>query len=190
MSKKLSAQFENNRQNIRKITTALFISKGIAATSIADIAKEAKLSKGTVSYYYPSKEHLVFEATEYHLADVTDSLLGWIEKTEQGVSLENALLSLFGSVFNTAEKCRMHICLAYEAIMGNEAISRMMADKRAGWQTMVEAGLLKAGYGDTRLVTNAVFLCLDTIILRRALGTLDIDESAICKHIATFVWKE
>lgn len=190
MSKKLSKQFENNRQIIRKITTALFISKGIAATSIADIAKEAKLSKGTVSYYYPSKDHLVFEATEYHLADVTDSLLGWIEKTAQDVTLENALLSLFGAVFNTEEKCRLHICLAYEAIMGNEAISRMMAEKRAGWLTMVEAGLLKAGYGDTRLVTNAVFVSLDTIILRRALGKMDIDEKDICKHIATFVWKE
>ena len=148
MSKKLSKQFENNRQIIREITTELFISKGISATSIADIAKEAKLSKGTVSYYYPSKDHLMFEATDYHLTDVTDSLLCWMEKTTQGTPLEDALLSLFGAVFNTEKKCRLHICLVYEAIMGNEAISRMIMDKRAGWLTMVKAGLLKAGYSN------------------------------------------
>lgn len=190
MSKKLSRQFENNRQLIRTKTTELFISKGIAATSISDIAREARLSKGTVSYYYPSKDHLVYEATECHLADVTDSLLCWMEKTAPGAPLAASLRRLLEAVFNTNEKCRLHICLVYEAVMGNEPIKKMINEKSAGWATMVEAGLLKAGYADARVVTDAVFMSLDTVILRRALGTLCVGEADISANIVKYMWKE
>ena len=68
MPKKLSTQFEDNRLSILKAASELFCRQGVHAASISDIAKSVKLSKGTVSYYYPSKDHLIYEVTDFHLS--------------------------------------------------------------------------------------------------------------------------
>ena len=79
MSKKLSKQFENNRQNIIATASKLFCDKGINVTSFSDLSRAVKLSKGTIYYYYPSKDHLILEVTEDHLSQVTDGIIAWIE---------------------------------------------------------------------------------------------------------------
>ncbi len=183
MSKKLSTQFEDNRLSILKTASELFCNHGVHATSISDIAKTVKLSKGTVSYYYPSKDHLIYEVTEFHLSEVTDSLFSWIDEVSPGMALNDALGRLFSLVFNTTDKCRLHICLLSDAILGNEAIRKMLGDRMSKWRTMAEAGLLKIGCTSYRLVTDAFFVSLDSVILRRAMGS-DISEREICTHIA------
>ena len=51
---KQHGEFESVRAAILETATRLFTEKGIHETSLADIAKEARLSKGTLYYYYPS----------------------------------------------------------------------------------------------------------------------------------------
>jgi len=187
MSKKLSTQFESNREMILTTTSEMFCSKGISATSISDIAKAVKLSKGTVSYYFPSKEHLVYEATDHHLSDVTNSILDWIEATSPGMPLKDALFSLVSSIFDTVDKCRLHICLIYDAIMGHEAIDKMIKEEASKWHTMVTAGLVKTGLKDASKITDAFFMALDAFILRRSMGVPKIYEHEICEHIAKYI---
>lgn len=184
MSKKLSTQFEDNRLSILKTASELFCNHGVHATSISDIAKTVKLSKGTVSYYYPSKDHLIYEVTEFHLSEVTDSLFLWIDEVSPGMPLPDAMERLFSLVFSTTDKCRLHICLLADAILGNETIRKMLSDRQSKWRTMTEAGLLKIGCASSRSVTDAFFVSLDSVILRRAMGSTDIREREICAHIA------
>jgi AcrR family transcriptional regulator len=187
MSKKLSTQFESNREMILKTTSEMFCSKGISATSISDIAKAVKLSKGTVSYYFPSKEHLIYEATDHHLSVVTNSILDWIETTTPGMSVSDALFRLVSCIFDTVNKCRLHICLIYDAIMGHEVIDKMIKDEASKWHTMVSAGLVKAGHIEPKKITEAFFMALDNVILRRAMDVSKIYEHEICEHIAKYI---
>jgi AcrR family transcriptional regulator len=187
MSKKLSTKFEDNRLSILQTASELFCHQGVHATSISDIAKTVKLSKGTVSYYYPSKDHLIYEVTDFHLSEVTDSLFVWIDEISPGMSLTDALEQLFSLVFCTAQKCRLHICLLSDAILGNEVIRKLLNVSMAKWRTMAEAGLLKIGCEHYRSVADAIFVSLDSVILRRAMGANDIQEKQICAHIASKV---
>ncbi len=184
MSKKLSTQFEDNRLTILNTAAQLFCNHGVHATSISDIAKTVKLSKGTVSYYYPSKDHLIYEVTEFHLSEVTDSLFAWIDDITPGMALDAALERLFSLVFNSADSCRLHICLLADAILGNAVIRKLLHDRMAKWRTMAEAGLLKVGCTNYRKVADAIFVALDSVILHRALGTDDVREKDICTHIS------
>ncbi len=187
MSKKLSTHFENNRLSILRTSSALFCKQGVHATSISDIAKTVKLSKGTVSYYFPSKDHLIYEVTDFHLSEVTDALFSWVEAVSSDMPLADALELLFATVFDTPDKCRLHICLISDAILGNEVIRKLVADRMAKWRTMAQAGLVKLGCDNPRSVCDAVFISLDSVILKRALGGMDIREQDICAHIAQFV---
>ena len=187
MSKKLSTQFENNRQSILETTSKMFCDKGITATSFSDISKAVKLSKGTIYYYYPSKDHLIYEVTEYHLNQATDSIFKWIEAIKEDASMSDAIMQLIQSVFDTVEKCRLHICLINYSIMGNNNIQNNIKEKIAKWHTMVEVGLVKAGSTNPKQVTEAIFMAIDSIILKRIMGTMDIKEKDICTHISKYV---
>ena len=182
MSKKLSSQFENNQLNILKTTSRLFCDKGVDVTSFTDISKAVELSKGTIYYYYPSKDDLIFDVAEYHLNEISDSIFSWLEETTEHSSPEDALLNLLTSVFQTEDQCRLHICLVNYSIMGNDVIKNMIREKITKWRAMVDVGLVKAGH--SKATTDAVFMVLDSIVLKRALGILDISEKDYCRYIA------
>ena len=50
----------NTQKKIIRISAKKFAKNGYQNTSLADIAKSAKISKGTLFYHYPSKEDLFF----------------------------------------------------------------------------------------------------------------------------------
>ena len=183
MSKKLASQFENNRQTILETTSKLFREKGINATSFSDISKAVKLSKGTIYYYYPSKEHLIREVTEYHISSVTDQIFAWIESLDESTPLLNALVTLLEMIFNTVDKCRLHICLINYSIMSDNVINNMIREEILKWHTMVEIGLVKTGCTKAKEITKDVFMVLDSIILKRIMGMMDMKEKDICVYI-------
>lgn len=187
MSKKLSNQFENNRHTILATTSKLFCDNGINATSFSDLSRAVKLSKGTIYYYYPSKDHLILEVTEYHLSQVTDSIIAWIETIGDQTTLADAVQMLLQSIFETVDKCRLHICLINHAIMGNDIIKNLFKEKTAQWHTMVKVGFVKTGHENPKQITTAVFMALDSIVMKRVMGHMDVDEKHICGHISKYV---
>ena len=60
---------ENTRLEILKLATKLYISEGFKNTSFSKIAKTLDLSTGNITFYFPSKEHL--------LAVLVDELCGF-----------------------------------------------------------------------------------------------------------------
>lgn len=56
-------------QELLEAGLRLFLCKGLAATRIEDVAREAGVSKGTLYLYYPSKDEL-FKAVEIGRAHV------------------------------------------------------------------------------------------------------------------------
>ncbi len=51
----------NKREDIIKATTLLFYEKGLSATPMSAIAKEANVGMGTIYNYFPTKEQLINE---------------------------------------------------------------------------------------------------------------------------------
>jgi AcrR family transcriptional regulator len=182
MSKDLKKQFENNRQLILETASKLFTQKGIMNTSFSDISKECKLSKGTIYYYYPSKDHLIYEVTDFHFKQGTDAIFSWIGNIEAGISPDEALKLLLESIFDTSDKCKLHVCLLNEAIMGNDTLKKRFTEKYGEWKTMVEVGFLKTGANaaPVKRLTNTVFLILDGIIFLRVTDNISIDIEDAC----------
>ena len=60
---------------IKKSASKLFAKKGFEYTTLADIAKAAELSKGTIYLYFRSKEDLFFSIIEPALAQTNNRLM-------------------------------------------------------------------------------------------------------------------
>jgi len=69
---------DNKREQIRKAALAVFSRRGFHETTVAEIAEEAGIAKGTIYLYYPSKEEIliaIFRRYTDGMLDLVDGLL-------------------------------------------------------------------------------------------------------------------
>lgn len=79
---------EQCRWRILNAARKLFYQKGFFATSINDIAAEAGVLKGNLSYYFPSKSELLESITSARTQEIRTQLEQW---SNQGDSLYQSL---------------------------------------------------------------------------------------------------
>lgn len=121
----------------------LFTRAGIHGTSLNDIAQAAGLSKGTLYYYYPTKEALVNDIAQTHGARVTDLLLSWVETLSRDCPMDEALLLLMEALLEDEALRRLHVVLFTESCLDNPGLAALMEDKLKKWTVMLEVGTLK-----------------------------------------------
>ena len=184
--KNLQKQFESNRQLILNTTAKLFTEKGIVNTSFSDLSKAVNLSKGTIYYYYPSKDHLVYEVMEYYFKQVSDSIFSWISEIDENTSVSDALDLLFHRMFDQPDRAKLHICLLNESIIGNHMIHKNFTDKCAEWQTMIEVGLLKTGESSEfiKRCSATVLFFIGGITFVTVISEQPLDFKGICEQIS------
>ena len=93
------ANSESTKNKILRVSTTMFLEVGYSKTSPQMIAKELKVSTGNLTYYYPTKEHL--------LAVLTDLLCKYQwklikEEADDGIS---SLLALCFELMTMAAAC-------------------------------------------------------------------------------------
>ncbi len=93
------ANLESTKNKILRVSTTMFLEVGYSKTSPQMIAKELKVSTGNLTYYYPTKEHL--------LAVLTDLLCKYQwkmikDEAEDGISL---LLAICLELMTMAAAC-------------------------------------------------------------------------------------
>ena len=63
-----------HREKITAVASALFTEKGIAATTVDEIAKKAGYSKATLYVYFENKEEIYFSLVYQHMQDLFQTI--------------------------------------------------------------------------------------------------------------------
>ena len=172
MAKK-NAEAEGTRDGIRQTASQLFMTGGVHATSLADIAKASKLSKGTLYYHYPTKEYLVLDIAEEHFGHMTEIIFTWIDSLAEGKAAADALSGLSDALISDADKMRLHFALMSEALREDGALRKRIVAKQREWAVMLEVGALRmTGPGAQRFrAYSRMFLSLlDGCVLHQLLN--------------------
>src|SRR6516165_9825143 len=82
MPKISDQQRQARRDQILAAAWTCFFRKGIHATSMEEIIREAGLSAGAVYLYYKGKDELIFEAISTYMADLRAKLMPILMKEE------------------------------------------------------------------------------------------------------------
>jgi len=79
-------RFTDTRERIEKAAIRLFAEKGVAETSVRDIARAVDISEGALYRHFVSKDELVWTAFEHHYVAFTGRLdaLAQAETTARG----------------------------------------------------------------------------------------------------------
>lgn len=174
------------RQTILDIASELMMQKGIKDTSLADIAKLANISRGTLYYYYPSKSGLVYDITEQHFNLITGNLISWINEARNNLTPEEILEVVFKTILHADTRSKLHLYLLQEAVLSDPQLMDRFREKYAEWRNMIENELEKLFAGkctDIKTRSFIILACLDGFIIQKIVGGERLPLGDIVQHL-------
>ena len=126
------------------VTTAasLFADQGVCGTSLGEIAKAVGISKGTLYYYYPSKQDVVNAVAEKTLREIGDRIFAWVDTVKRDADPSIALEDLCDALLGERELLRVFIAINGSA--EEDSVTEKMLDRALGeWNVMLEVGILR-----------------------------------------------
>ena len=117
---------ENIKEKILTATEELLASEKMSDISLADIARQAGIAKGTLYYYYKNKNDLLFDITDKYLGQQYQDLIEWTEDESKDTSLHRLIKYVLQRDVDTAN-LRLH--LFYDAAAGNEELRKRLLER-------------------------------------------------------------
>lgn len=135
---------DNVNDKILDATELLLKDSSIDSISLAAIAKEAGISKGTLYYHYKSKDDILFGIAERYLAQQYHEFYQWTENAEKDTSLHRLYkyvlerdfyeptvrVQLISSASGSNEELRRRILELYQKFQ--KAIAEKIAERIQG----------------------------------------------------------
>jgi AcrR family transcriptional regulator len=171
------------RQFIINIASRVFVEKGFENATLADIAREAGMSKGTLYYYYSSKSDLIFDVAEKHIEVILDSVDQKRELNKGDISPAIALKELFEAL-NYDVRTKLHLNLVQLAITGNEKIKKRLSEKYNEWieRASETLKLTLPEEFDHKLIAQILIAAIDGMGIQLLLGDERIPFDKVGKY--------
>jgi len=181
MAKTTKGSGKDNRQKIIETAMAMIGEKGVDKTSLAQISKASGLSKGTLYYYYASKNELIFDIADLHMERITTALFSMIDKNK-ALSWEGLLTAFFDTLLTSHARSRLHLYLIREAISGNDSLKERFQQTYSQWFALVDDAYAKMPGLQTEIPAKSKFMVavVDGFILQ---GLLETDPTPVKKIV-------
>lgn len=133
---------DGTADTIISTATALFSQFGAFGTSLGEVAKQAGISKGTLYYYYPTKQALCEAVSEKCLSLISASLFAWVDTVKASDDPTDALGGLCDALLGEDMPLRVFIAVNDFSESGSEleaSLDRAMNE----WNVMIEVGSMR-----------------------------------------------
>ena len=117
---------DNVKELIIETTEELLKKKKLSDISLAEIAEEAGISKGTLYYHYKSKSDILFDITDRYLDEQYNDLVIWTEDASKDTSLPRLVKYVLERDVATAG---MRLHFFYDAMLGNDKIRDRLLER-------------------------------------------------------------
>ena len=74
MARTQAPDYEDRRQAIVEQAATLYAERGFLGASVADLADACSTSKSLIYHYFPSKEDILFEVMQSHIASLVEAM--------------------------------------------------------------------------------------------------------------------
>jgi len=176
-------QLISTRQSILDEASKLIAQKGVKNTSLADISKEVGISKGTLYYYYSTKNDIIYDIADIHLKQITDELLSWIDN----IASDEILKVVFEKISTAETRGKLHLYLISDAVTSNEPLKQRFKEKYKEWRLTLEDGLrkvLKNKTTDYGVLSYIILAALDGFTVQWMLGVEKIPIDGIANLLS------
>lgn len=164
---------KSNREKIIQSAAKLIIEKGVANTSLADIADDVGISKGTLYYYYATKGDLIFDISVRHMEHITNTIISWINGHGRDREPEAVLQMVIETVLKSETRGYIHLYLIQEALSGNHEVLKIrFSEEYDRWMDLIEQGLrlILPPTTDFKTISRVLLSAIDGLLIQNLLG--------------------
>lgn len=181
-----------NREKIIQQTMDLLVKQGVHKTSLAEIAKAACISKGTLYYYFKSKEELIYAIVERSFDEITTSFNARFAASDRLQEPEEAIYLLLTSLLSDPRPGRLKIYLLEQAVHEENSEIRALVVKKFGeWQQMLVDFLAAlVGRQDeqcNRRLASVILSTIDGLIVQNSLDPALVDLRSASQNLALMI---
>ena len=178
MAKKINIDMRNE---ILKSVETLIAKSGVNSISLGDIAKSCKISKGTLYYYYATKDEIIFDVIVKHVKALQEEYLGWIERHKNDLSIERFLSVVFYKGVKLFDRAKLHIFLVNECIKDNDKLRNKFNELWNEWHKTLEIGVKQTfkNAQEAEDIAYLLMLIIDGLAIQEVMQTKTINEEKI-----------
>ena len=170
-------KINDTQQSILNVASKLITEKGVKDTSLADIAKEVGISKGTLYYYYSTKGDIIYDIIDIHLKEMTEELLTWIANINDEVALDEIMKVVFEKISKSKKRGKLHLYLISDAVISNNSLEERFKEKYKEWRKTLEEGIKIASKDhkiNYEILSHLLLAVLDGLTIQSMLGIEEI----------------
>jgi len=178
MAKKMKIDMRNE---ILKSVESLISVSGVNSISLKDIAKTCNISKGTLYYYYKTKDEIIFDVIVKHVQELHTEYLDWIERHQHDLTIERFLSVILYKGVKLFNRAKLHIFLVNECIKGNDVLRNKFNELWNKWHKILQVGIKKAFKNDQESedIAYLLMLIIDGLAIQEVLQNQIISEERI-----------
>lgn len=164
------------KENIKEIVLdsllKLLETKSFNEISLAEVAKTAGISKGTLYYHYKTKGEIFFDLTDRYLSEQWDDLIRWTENKEKDTSIHRLVKYV---VERNVSNASFRMQLYSEAQLGDTELKRKLSKRYDEFQKLISEKIAERTNVDPDFLTWLILLLSDGIIIQSAIGNTEFD---------------
>lgn len=164
------------KENIKEIVLdsllKLLETKSFNEISLAEVAKTAGISKGTLYYHYKTKGEIFFDLTDRYLSEQWDDLIRWTENKEKDTSIHRLVKYV---VERNVSNASFRMQLYSEAQLGDTELKKKLSNRYDEFQKLISEKIAERTNVDPDFLTWLILLLSDGIIIQSAIGNTEFD---------------
>lgn len=176
---------DNVKELILDTAEKLLTASALADISLAEIARTAGISKGTLYYHYKNKDEILLDLTDRYLSRQWQDLIDWTGDATKDTSINRLVKCVLERDVSTAG-LRLHFF--YDAMLGNEQIRQRLLDWYTRFSSLIaekvgeRTDVIPSGY-----LTWLLLLLSDGLFIHKTIGNTGIDTAAFIQETSEYV---
>ena len=163
---------ENIKEMVLDALLKLLETKSFNEISLAEVAKAAGISKGTLYYHYKTKGEIYFDLTDRYLSEQWDDLVSWTGNKEKDTSIERLVKYV---VERNVANASFRMQLYSEAQLGDTELKKKLSKRYDEFQKLISEKIAERTNVNPDFLTWLILLLSDGIIIQSAIGNTEFD---------------
>lgn len=181
-------RFTDTRDRIEMAAIRLFVEKGVAETSIRDIARAVDVSEGALYRHFASKDELVWMAFEHHYVDFAERLKALADGEATARGKVAAMIRGFCQAHDENPTLFRFLLFVQHGQLGKLAAGK--ATPVTVMRSVIEAGIDtgEVPRQHAALATALIFGVVLQPVTFAAYGALPSGMGRLCERLVTAAW--
>ena len=174
-----------SKQTIINATMNLINEKEVENISLSDIAQEVGISKGTLFYYYTSKDLIFADIINQYLDNLAAEFLVWIDNGDKDTSMHRLTKYVVEFGARQTPRGKLHLYLITKALSNEAQFMKLFRDNYINWRNLLSEKISERVHNKKISEDYATLLLvlIDGIIIQDLAGIQNINIEDLLKFV-------